>query len=203
MISAKLITVIIIAYLLGNISPATILAKAKGVDIRKEGSGNAGATNTLRVLGLKPAIITLAVDVGKGIAAVLIGSALCGHTGAICCAPAAFLGHVFPMFMKFKGGKGVAVALGVLLALNWKIALILLAIVVVVVAVSRMVSLGSVVAAIVFPVICYFLEPDFLIPGTCMALLVLYKHKDNITRLLASEENKIDLSKFTKKGGKE
>ena len=138
---------VVIAYLLGNISPSTILAKMAGKDIKKEGSGNAGTTNALRVLGKKAALITLVIDIGKGVVAVLLGGIISGPEAAMICAPAVFIGHVWPVLLKFKGGKGVATAFGTLLAVNWQLALICLAIVIVVVVLTRMVSLGSVTAA--------------------------------------------------------
>ena len=101
---------LVIAYLLGNISPSTLLAKAKGIDIHKEGSGNAGTTNALRVMGKKAGVITLVVDVLKGTVAVLIGFLLAGSAGEAWCVLAVFCGHVWPVFYKFKGGKGVATA---------------------------------------------------------------------------------------------
>ena len=115
---------LIIAYLLGNISPSTLLAKAKGIDIHKEGSGNAGTTNALRVMGKKAGVITLVVDVLKGTIAVLIGFLLAGSAGEAWCVLAVFCGHVWPVFYKFKGGKGVATAFGALLGLNPLMALL-------------------------------------------------------------------------------
>lgn len=186
---------VVIAYLLGNISPSTILAKLAGKDIKKEGSGNAGTTNALRVLGKKAAVITLVIDIGKGVVAVLIGGALAGPVAAYACAPAVFIGHVWPVLLKFKGGKGVATAFGTLLAINWVLALICLAIVVAVVIVTRMVSLGSVTAAVCFVVLAWFMEPDFLIYGLIMAAILIFKHRSNIARIIRGEENRLSFKK--------
>lgn len=197
----RFVLAIIIAYFLGNISPATIIAKMHGMDIKKVGSGNAGTTNTLRVLGPKAGLITFLIDIGKGILAVSIGFWISTPLAAMVCAIAAFLGHIFPVVLKFKGGKGVAVAFGTLLALNWKLALLELLIVVIVVLVTRRVSLGSIMAAASFPILCYFLEPGFIYIGTLMAIIVVIMHRNNIQRLIRGEESKINLSWFKKKGG--
>ena len=201
-VSFEFVLVVVIAYFLGNISPSTIQARMRGLDIKKEGSGNAGTTNTLRVLGPKAALITLVVDIGKGVLAVCIGAAFAGRQAAMFCALAAFLGHVWPLLLKFKGGKGVAVAFGVLLGLNWKLAILMLLIVVLAVVITRYVSFGSIMGAISFPFACYFLEPDFLYIGIIMALIVLIKHRSNLNRLIHGEEDKIRFNR-NKKGEKE
>jgi len=186
-----MIVAIVIAYFLGNISPATLLARAVGKDIKKEGSGNAGTTNALRVLGKKAALITLVIDIGKGVVAVLLGELIAGTTASYCCALAAFVGHIWPVLFKFKGGKGVAVAFGAILAVNWHMALALLAIEAVVVLGSRMVSLASIVTAAACPFLAYFMERDF-VPLVCvMALILIVKHRSNIGRILRGEENKL------------
>jgi len=193
------ILAVVLAYLIGSISPSTLLAKASGHDIKKEGSGNAGTTNTLRVLGKKAAIITLIVDIGKGILAVQLAYMISGPDAAMVAALAAFVGHVWPIYFRFQGGKGVAVAFGVILRLNWQIALLMAGILVVVVLITRMVSAGSITVAVVFPVVCWFMYRDFFFIGLIMALLMIYKHKENIGRLMRGEENKLDLSKLTGK----
>lgn len=193
------ILLIILAYFLGNISPSTLLARAKGLDIKKEGSGNAGTTNALRVLGKKAAVITLAVDIGKGVLAVMLGHWFGGPMTAMLCAPAAFVGHIYPVLFHFKGGKGVAVAFGSLLGVNWQLALAALAVVVVVVLLTRMVSLGSITAAVSFPVLAYFMEPDFIYIGTLMALLLIYAHRGNVKRIIKGEENKLSFGHKSEK----
>lgn len=194
-----MVLAVVIAYFLGNISPSTLLAKAAGLDIKKEGSGNAGTTNALRVLGKKAALITLVVDIGKGFVAVELGYLLSTPQAAMFCALAAFVGHVWPVVFKFKGGKGVATAFGVLLGINWQLALAALAVVAVVVILSRMVSLGSITGAAAFPVLAYFMEPDFLYVGTFMAVLLIYNHRGNIKRLIKGEENKLSFGKKSDK----
>ena len=189
------ILMIIVSYFLGNISPSTLLARAQGLDIKKEGSGNAGTTNTLRVLGKKAALITLIVDVGKGVLAVLLANAVCGHQTAMWCALAVFLGHVWPVLLKFQGGKGVATAAGAIFAINWKLGLILLIIVVAAVVITRLVSFGSIAAGVTFPFLCWFMQHEFFPIGLVMALIVLLKHRTNMVRLMNGEESKISFSK--------
>ena len=169
----SIIITAVIAYLLGSISFAVIFTKKfAGFDVREKGSGNAGSTNVLRTAGKKAAICTLICDILKGVLAVLVGlligviakadlntKAMIIQTAGVC----VVIGHTFPVFFKFKGGKGVATALGVLLVINWQIGLICLVFALLVMAFSRMVSLGSISAAILFPVLCIFLNQNFLI----------------------------------------
>lgn len=183
-----LILAVAIAYFIGNISPSILMAKAKGIDIRKEGSGNAGTTNALRVMGKKAGAVTLIIDVLKGTCAVLLGSLLSGHVGAMWCVVAVFCGHIWPVFFGFRGGKGVATAFGALLGLNPLLALITLGIVIIGVLISRRMSVGSIVGAICFPILSIFLEKDFVLLGAALAIIVLIKHRANIGRLFRGEE---------------
>ena len=191
----KIIISIIIAYLLGNISPSIILGKLHGIDIKKEGSGNAGTTNALRVLGKKAALITLIIDIGKGVLAVVIGKLIGGEAVGYLCALAVFCGHIWPCFYRFKGGKGVATAFGAILAVNWILGLSALGIVAVGVALSQRMSVGSLLGSVTFPLICSLLEPDFLHIGCIMAVIVLIKHRANIGRLFRGEEPKMNFKK--------
>jgi glycerol-3-phosphate acyltransferase PlsY len=197
------ILVVIIAYFMGNISPSILIGRMYGVDIKKEGSGNAGTTNVLRVLGKRAAVATLLIDIFKGVFAVLLGRLVgvyflapeIANYMTMACGLAVFCGHIWPLVFGFKGGKGVATAFGVIMAVSPVMGASVLLIVLVTVVISRMVSLGSVVAAISFPFITYFYNPDYLIWGTIMALIVLYKHKSNIERLIRGQESKINLKK--------
>ncbi|MDD7215077.1 MAG: glycerol-3-phosphate 1-O-acyltransferase PlsY [Firmicutes bacterium] len=191
----KIIISIIIAYLLGNISPSIILGKLHGIDIKKEGSGNAGTTNALRVLGKKAALITLIIDIGKGVLAVVIGKLIGGEAVGYLCALAVFCGHIWPCFYRFKGGKGVATAFGAILAVNWILGLSALGIVAVGVALSQRMSVGSLLGSVTFPLICWLLEPDFIYIGCIMAVIVLIKHRANIGRLFRGEEPKMNFKK--------
>lgn len=185
---AIVLVFVVIAYLIGNISPSIMLAKARGIDIKKEGSGNAGTTNALRVMGKKAGVITLVVDILKGVVAVVLGTVFAGNLAGMFCAVAVFCGHVWPAFYRFKGGKGVATVFGALLGINVLVALVALAVVAVGVVVSKRMSVGSILGAVCFPAIAYFLEPDFLIPGSALALVIIIKHRANIVRLCKGEE---------------
>lgn len=176
------------AYFIGNISPSTILARRRNIDIKSAGSGNAGTTNALRLMGKKAALITLVVDICKGVVAVLIGYFFAGQMGAMCCALCVFLGHVWPIVYKFKGGKGVATAFGALLAINPLMALIDLGIVVICVLITKRMSVGSIVGSIMFPVLAIFMEPEFVWIAILMAIILLIGHRSNIKRLLHGEE---------------
>ena len=191
----KIIVSVVIAYLLGNISPSIILGKLHGIDIKKEGSGNAGTTNALRVLGKKAALITLVIDIGKGVLAVVIGRLMGGDEVGYLCAMAVFCGHIWPCFYSFKGGKGVATAFGALLAVNWMLGLAALAVVAVGLAITQRMSVGSLLGAVTFPFLCWFIEPDFIWVGLLMALIVLIKHRANIGRLIRGEEPKMSFKK--------
>jgi glycerol-3-phosphate acyltransferase PlsY len=205
-----------VAYLLGSIPFGYLLVRTfRGQDIRLTGSGNIGATNVARSGAKGLGIATLILDALKGVLAVWLALALarskynlCGDFREHACVPAlrlmcvaalfAVLGHIFPAWLKFKGGKGVATALGVFCVLFPKAVLISLAIFIVVVAITRYVSLGSILAAIAFPVGAYFLHnPDAvsLAITSIIALVVVSKHHQNIRRLLAGTEHRFGASK--------
>lgn len=187
----KFVVLVAIAYFLGNISPSILLGKAIGVDIKKEGSGNAGTTNALRVLGKKAAVITLVIDILKGVIAVLLGMKLGDATIGYFCALAVFSGHIWPCFYSFKGGKGVATAFGALLAVNWLMALCTLLVVAAGLLLSRRMSVGSILGAAAFPIISYFMESGFVYVGIVMAIIVIIKHRANIKRLMDGTEPKM------------
>lgn len=198
----KNLLTIIISYLVGSISPAIILGRAKGIDIKKEGSGNAGTTNVLRVMGGKAAIITLTVDILKGfLPALIFGHIFTGGNYAALACLFAFLGHVFPVYYGFKGGKGVAVAFGGLLGFNWKIALLCLLTVVVFTLISKRMSVGSIAGAISAIPYTIWLDPIAIPYIAIMAIIIVFMHRGNIKRLLDHEEPPLSfLDK--KKGGK-
>jgi acyl phosphate:glycerol-3-phosphate acyltransferase len=203
--------VAVVSYLLGSIPFGYLLVRVfRGQDIRQTGSGNIGATNVARSGAKGLGIATLVLDALKGAAAVGLAAFLAGSKYNLCsnlvehpCVPAlrlmsmaalfAVLGHVFPVWLKFKGGKGVATALGVFCVLFPKAILIALAIFIVVVAVTRYVSLGSILGAIAFPVVAYFVQPaDWLslALASSVSLIVILKHHQNISRLLAGTESR-------------
>ena len=205
------IIVTLVAYLLGSISFSVIISKKMaGFDVREKGSGNAGTTNMLRSVGKKGAIFTLIGDCLKGVVAILFAiivgkiakntdKALLVQLAGI----AVVLGHTFPIFFGFKGGKGVATSLGVLLMTNWQIGLICLVFALVLMALSKMVSLGSVGAAILFPVLVLFIHTNFtvsegssyLIYSIILAVIVAFNHRSNIKRILNGTENKLSFKK--------
>lgn len=202
---ATYIIVSIIAYLLGSISFSVIISKKMaGFDVREKGSGNAGATNVLRSVGKKAAILTLICDCLKGVLAILIAFAagkIMENLDASLLVQLAgifvILGHTFPVFFKFKGGKGVATSLGVLLMVNWQIGLICLVFALILMALTRFVSLGSIAAAILFPVLTVFIHTNYLVSGNyvifaiILAVFVVFNHRENVKRLLEGKENKL------------
>lgn len=187
---------IIIGYLLGNISFAFIIGKTMGnIDVREHGSKNAGATNVLRTVGKKAALYALLGDIAKGIIPALIGRYFFGLEGAFIASTAAVIGHCYPVFLKFKGGKGVATAGGMILGINPLLGLSILGYVFVVVKFTKYVSLASITAAIMYPLINYFIYHNntVTILSTVIAVIIVYKHRENIKRLINKEESKTDL----------
>lgn len=164
------IVMAIIAYAIGSVNFSVIFSrKFAGFDVREKGSGNAGTTNMLRTVGKKAAIITLVCDILKGVVsiliAILIGNIAKDVDKAILVQIAGFcavLGHTFPIFFEFRGGKGVATCLGILLLTNWQIGLICLTFGVLLIAITRMVSLGSIMAAILYPILTIFIHEIIL-----------------------------------------
>ena len=186
----------VIAYLIGSLSFAVIVSRALSLpDPHSYGSGNPGATNVLRSGSKKAAILTLIGDTLKGVAAVLLAKYFAAQfgiteTGIALVAIAVFLGHLFPLFFGFKGGKGVATAAGVLWALDWRVGLGLTLIWALVFAVSRVSSLAALLGSAMAPVLAWYflgIGPAFY-AVLVMAVLLLWRHKENIERLLAGEE---------------
>ena len=182
-----------LAYLLGSIPSGFILGAWAGIDVRKSGSGNVGATNVARVLGKRQGVYTLIADVGKGFIPVFIALQL-GFTAATAAlvGVAAFLGHLFPLFLRFKGGKGVATALGVFLALAPLATSILILLFAVVMLVGRTVSLGSMIAAAAAPAVFWYLSYGraLIASSAFLAMMIVLRHRSNIQRLLRGTEPK-------------
>ncbi|WP_457150863.1 glycerol-3-phosphate 1-O-acyltransferase PlsY [Mesorhizobium sp. P5_C1] len=188
----SLIPALVFGYLLGSIPFGLLLTRAAGLgDVRKIGSGNIGATNVLRTGNKGLAAATLLLDALKGTAAVLIT----GHFApelAIWAGLGAFLGHLFPAWLGFRGGKGVATYLGVLIGLAWQVALIFAIVWLVMAFLFRYSSLAALTAAIVVPIALYFLStPQIAALFVVMSIIVFIKHRENISRLLAGTEGKI------------
>lgn len=205
---------ILIGYVAGLFQTGYIYGKTQHIDIRKYGSGNAGTTNTLRTLGLKAGAITFVGDCGKAVLAILLTwlifheqypdtiKLLAMYTGL-----GAVLGHNYPFYMKFKGGKGIACTTGVILAFHWQMAPLCIGLFIVVVLLTKYVSLGSILLVSVFfielvvfgqsgylPVADTYL-PEIYVLGAIFTLMAIWRHRANIKRLLNGTENKLNLFK--------
>lgn len=201
------IALAVISYLIGSINSSIIISKAvTGKDIRQSGSGNAGATNMLRTMGKKYAVITLIIDILKGVVSILLAKLAIKfgaptestYIAGVC----AVLGHNFPVFFGFKGGKGVATSLGVVLLLDWKIGLCVLVFAIALMAITRYVSLGSIMAAVAFmaaQIVMMFIRNSFnavqLICVLILGILLIVRHRANIVRLIKGTENKLGSKK--------
>jgi len=200
----NMILTILFGYLLGSISTGVVLSKlfAK-TDIRTQGSGNAGTTNMLRILGRKMALLTFVGDMLKGIIAVFIGKALVGgDLGGVVGVVGAVLGHYYPLYFGFKGGKGIATSFGSLLFVFPIQALIAFTVFLILVAVTHYVSVGSVAAAITLPLLVvlttpYNLAVYVLVCG--IGISVIWRHRANIVRLIQHKQNKLDFRTLKKK----
>ena len=202
--AAKMIITIVIGYLLGSISTGVVLSKlVTKQDIRTQGSGNAGTTNMLRVLGRKMALFTFIGDMLKGIIAVFIGKLLVGGAvGGVLGVLGAVIGHSFPVFFGFKGGKGIATSFGSLLFVFPLQAIAAFTLFLVIVYFSHYVSLGSIAAAIALPLFVLLTTPfDPIVWGSMVFLgaLVVIRHHQNINRLIHHKENKLDFNTLKKK----
>jgi len=202
-----LIVTFLMAYLIGSIPTAVWVGRAWfGIDVREHGSKNAGATNTFRVLGKKSGVFVLLIDVLKGVFAVVLPMMI-WHEGAlvygitsdriqILAAIAAVVGHIFPVFAGFRGGKGVATSLGVMIGILPLSAAVCLGIFITVFILSKYVSFSAICAAFCFPFSVLFLEPqreEMFYFSVVLSLAVIWAHKKNIRRLLKGEENKMNL----------
>ncbi len=212
----KLIVVAVISYLLGSLNFGVILSKLKHDDVRKHGSGNAGTTNMLRNYGKFFAVLTIIGDMLKVAVAIFI--ALCmikekelasykifadnalimlkSWAGFFC-----VIGHIYPCFFKFKGGKGVATSGGMVFMVDWRIGLILLSMFIITVAITKYVSLGSILMAIFYPIytFAFYISIPLTLIALIFSIIVIVKHKENIVKLLEHRENKISFSKKNKK----
>lgn len=194
----EILIVILIAYILGSINFSIVISKfIFKDDIRNHGSKNAGATNTLRILGKKIAIIVLTGDVLKGVVAVILGGQIYGDTGRLIALVFAVIGHAYPVFFGFKGGKGVATSAGVFLAFDFRMFLIVIAIFAVVAIITKMVSLASMTASLSVPISMYIFYGtwEFVAVGMLVCLGIIYLHRTNIMRIINKTENKLSFKK--------
>ena len=200
----KYIAIAIIGYLLGNISAGVLIARGYGVhDVRKYGSGGSGTTNVLRTVGWLPSVLTLVCDCLKGFVAGLIGRAMGGDLGMLLGAFFAIVGHDFPAFMQFKGGKGIATSLALILLINPWLGLAELVTEIVVVALTRYMSVASLITAAAFPIFTAILCRGrenyklFVLFAVLAAALAIFQHRGNIQRLMVGEENRLDFVKIS------
>ena len=201
----KLILSAVIGYALGNISSGFLVAKAYGLrDIRKHGSGNSGTTNVLRTLGWLPSVLTLVGDCLKGYVACLIGRALAGDAGLLIGGLCAILGHDFPAAMDFRGGKGIATSLGLIIAIDPWLALALLVVQIIAVALTRYMSVASLITTISFPMLTAIFQHGrenyrmFIFAACAASALSLFGHRSNIVRLIRGEENRLDFERISR-----
>ena len=200
------VVIAVAAYFLGNFSTGLIVGKAVGhIDIRKTGSGNAGTTNIMRTLGWAPSVLTLVGDALKAFVAVKLGKWIGGEVGGYIAGIAVLLGHNWPVLFDFKGGKGMASSLGIIFANEPWLALALLVMQIVIVGLTRYMSVASICTAIAYPVIVAICHPGnagYIIFAALMCALALFCHRANIQRLLSGTENRLDFSKISKLSGK-
>ena len=209
----KFIIIIVIGYALGNIPSGVLIGKCFGIaDVRKHGSGNSGTTNVLRTAGWVPSVLTLICDCLKGwIACVIgraIGSGVQGSLGAdlgmLLGGFFAVVGHDFPVAMGFKGGKGIATSLALIIAIHPWLAVAELLTEIVVVAITRYMSIASLITAVMFPVFTAILCRGrenygmFVVFATAAGALAIFQHRENIKRLMAGQENRLDFEKISK-----
>lgn len=184
----------VIGYLLGSIPSAVVVSRIMGLpDPREEGSKNPGTTNVLRLGGKKAAAIVLFLDLAKGLIAVVLAKiAGLHHMGPGLVGLAAVIGHIFPIFSGFKGGKGVATAAGVLLALSWPLGIAVIITWIIVAAITRYSSLAALIATGLAPIYSLFLAPAaYQLPILLISAILIWRHYENIMRLMAGEESKI------------
>ncbi len=193
-----IIPLIIMAYFIGNISPSVIISKRfSNIDIRNHGSGNAGTTNVMRVMGKKAGAMVFIMDLIKGVVPTAIGLYFGNIEVGFFCGVATVIGHIFPVMLNFKGGKGVATSLGVGLVLAPLHALTGLLVFALLVAKTKYVSLGSILGVLTFPILQIATSKNLAVisMSALLGLLVLYSHRANIKRLLNGTESKLGVSK--------
>ncbi len=197
---------VILGYLLGNLNGAVCVSKVMGDDVRTHGSGNAGLTNFIRNYGASRAAMVIVIDAGKAVLACGIGGLLLSKTlgyqaGAAIGGAAVMLGHVFPALLNFRGGKGILSGLFIAIMIDWRIALLILAVFALAYLTTWFVSLGSVLAAIAFAVGFIVFHADNLLVMLCgvfMGSLAIFMHRENIIRLIKGQERKTNLFKKDK-----
>jgi glycerol-3-phosphate acyltransferase PlsY len=209
---------LLISYLLGAVPFALLAGRCRGIDIRKHGSGNLGATNAIRILGKPLGLTVFVLDFLKGLGPVLFVKHIFPHwvslssssclTLAFACGMAAVVGHVFPVYLRFKGGKGVAAAAGALMAVQWDAALVAFFVFILARRITGYVSVSSIFLAVSFPIAFYGLHPHLarndavwvILGSGLLAVLIVLRHRHNLTRILKGEEPKVGGSVKKKEG---
>ena len=215
MLIAPLVLAAAVAYVLGSIPTAIWYGKAVyGIDVREHGSGNPGATNTFRVLGKRAGIVVMLADIFKGMLATSIAVILLRFNlieeqylviAKLILGVVAVTGHIFPLFLNFKGGKGVATLLGMMIAIHYEVALLCIAVFILTLLISKYVSLASIVSALAFPSFLLFVprfkdgEPLLIIFSFFLFIVIVWTHNKNIKRIAQGEENKTYLVRLQKK----
>ena len=207
MLLASIIT-IVVSYLLGSINTSIIISKIRKKDIRNQGSGNAGATNTLRVMGKTAAALVVIGDALKAFIATALSGLIAYYCGVIShdslilkyfALVFVVIGHNFPLYFGFHGGKGIVTSVAVIFAIDWRLGIIVLGVGIVGIVLTRYVSLGSLIGCILFPLVCYVRYMDapmsyeklVIIPATILGILGIIRHKNNIKKLMSGTERKI------------
>lgn len=192
--ASKIIIVSVLSYIIGNISVSYLIAKyAAGIDIRKYGSGNAGATNVLRTLGKKAGVAAFLGDALKGVIAVVLGRLIAGEDGQIFAGLFVVIGHNWPIFLNFKGGKGIATTIGVMTAINPYIVAAIVPIGIVIIIITKYVSLASIMGMIIFPITMLFTHQNIklVLFSFILSIMALYRHRTNIKKLMEGTESKL------------
>jgi glycerol-3-phosphate acyltransferase PlsY len=192
---ALLACIAVCCYFIGNINPAILIGAAYGVDVRSEGSGNAGMTNVMRTVGKKAGAFTFAIDVLKGLLPTLILTRFSGDAFGMLCGALVAVGHIWPAAYRFRGGKGVSTCFGVMLAINAALALVLIAIVLIGAAATKRVSAGTLIACACAVPIAYFMDPMDTLAMLAIVILVVISHRANIVRLARGTEPKMSFGK--------
>jgi glycerol-3-phosphate acyltransferase PlsY len=190
----KYVLVSVIAYILGNFATAYLVSKTTArIDIREYGSGNAGSTNVLRVLGAKPAALVFLGDLLKGVAAVLIGRYIAGGYGEILAGIFVVAGHDWPIVLKGKGGKGIATTIGLMIPIDPMIVVSIVITGIIVIAVTRYVSLASVMGVLIFPIAMIITHKpmEYIVFSLILSAVAIFKHRSNIVRLISGKESKL------------
>lgn len=193
----KFLAVIVVGYLLGSISVSIGMSRSMGCDVRKKGSGNAGATNMARIFGFKAGILTLLGDVLKAVLAMLLGSFLLGDLGIAAGGLAVLVGHCFPIFHHFRGGKGVSVGLAIAGAVDWRVLIVVVCTFFIGALLTKKVSVGSVSAAVTITVaaLAFGITGPKLVLCVCGMCLVVFQHRENLRRLVRGEEPDFKMAK--------